>query len=296
MAPVTFFVREEALWMDLCLSERRIPETCLTACLSELAGRVRDILSSGGAMFAGDLVRRLGVPAAEIDLALWELVAAGLVTADGFDSLRMLINPRRKHTSGTRSRAKQAAGRWSLFRALDQEELTGAQAVVRREAEVESACRMLLARYGVVFRDLVERETTVPRWRELLGLLRRLEARGEVRGGRFVSGFGGEQFALPAALESLREARRSGIKIESVTIAAADPLNLIGIVVPGERVAAVAGNRVTFDESVLRPLGAKTEPNTDSQSSSRIGVTQSTRSSSFLPLAESSYEQQPPTA
>jgi ATP-dependent Lhr-like helicase len=248
MAPVTFFVREEALWMDLCLSQREIPETCLTACLSELAGRVRDILSSGGAMFAGDMVRRLGVPAAELDLALWELVAAGLVTADGFDSLRMLIDPRRKQSAATRARVKQAAGRWSLFRSLD------SQPVDRREAEIESACRMLLARYGVVFRDLLERETTVPRWRELQGLLRRMEARGEVRGGRFVSGFGGEQFALPAALDSLREARRGGIRLEPVTVAAADPLNLIGIVVPGERVPAVAGNRATFDEAVLTPL------------------------------------------
>jgi ATP-dependent Lhr-like helicase len=262
MAPVTFFVREEALWLDLCLSERQTPETCLTACLSELAGRVRDILSSGGAMFSGDMVRRLGVPAADLDLALWELVAAGLVTADGFDSLRVLIDPRRKQATATRSRVKQAAGRWSLFRSLDPvtDTRTGAsteaQKVVRREAEIESACRMLLARYGVVFRDLLERETTVPRWRELLGLLRRMEARGEVRGGRFVSGFGGEQFALPAALDSLREARRGGIRLEPVAVAAADPLNLIGIVVPGERVAAVAGNRVNFDESVLTPLEA----------------------------------------
>jgi ATP-dependent Lhr-like helicase len=223
---------------------------------------VRDILSSGGAMFAGDLVRRLAVPAAELDLALWELVAAGLVTADGFDSLRMLVDPRRKQVA---ARAKQAAGRWSLFRALDapRSGQVDPQAVIRREAEIESACRMLLARYGVVFRDLLERETTVPRWRELLQFLRRMEARGEVRGGRFVSGFGGEQFALPAALESLREARRSGIKLEPVTVAAADPLNLIGVVVPGERIAAVAGNRVTVDEAVLRPLDA---PKLSSQS------------------------------
>jgi ATP-dependent Lhr-like helicase len=300
MAPVTFFVREEALWMDLCLSERQIPETCLTACLSGLAGRVRDILSSGGAMFAGDLVRRLGVPAAELDLALWELVAAGLVTADGFDSLRMLIDPRRKQTSATRARVKQAAGRWSLFRALDSDAQAGAQAVTRREAEIESACRMLLARYGVVFRDLLERETTVPRWRELLQFLRRMEARGEVRGGRFVSGFGGEQFALPAALESLREARRSGIRLEPVTVAAADPLNLIGIVIPGERVAAVAGNRVTFEEAVLRPLEANPIGTQDTESANNPRLasrTWGTRSASLpLPLAESGYEQQPPTA
>ncbi len=293
MAPVTFFVREEALWMDLCLAERQIPETCLTACLSGLAGRVRDILSSSGAMFAGDLVRRLGVPAADLDLALWELVAAGLMTADGFDSLRMLIDPRRKQAAASRARVKQAAGRWSLFRALDSDPQTGAQAVTRREAEIESACRMLLARYGVVFRDLLARETTTPRWRELLGLLRRMEARGEVRGGRFVSGFGGEQFALPAALDSLREARRSGIKLEPVTVAAADPLNLIGIVVPGERASAVAGNRVTFDEAVLTPLDAR-EPAAGplTPRSAKYGAP----ISSLPLLAESNHEQQPPTS
>jgi ATP-dependent Lhr-like helicase len=113
---------------------------------------------------------------------------------------------------------------------------------------------MLLRRYGVVFRDLLERETTVPRWRDLLGILRRMEARGEIRGGRFVTGFNGEQFALPEALDSLREARRSGIKTEPVSIAATDPLNLIGVVIPGERVTAIAGNRVMLDESVLTPL------------------------------------------
>ncbi|WP_158748372.1 DEAD/DEAH box helicase [Acidobacterium sp. S8] len=286
MAPVSFFVREEALWMDLCLSERKIPETCLTVCLSELAGRVRSLLSSGGAMFAGDMVRMLGVPAAELDLALWELVAAGLVTADGFDSLRMLIDPRRKQTSGTRGRAKQAAGRWSLFRAL--QEQSGAEAILRREAEIESACRMLLARYGVVFRDLLEHETTVSRWRELLGIFRRMEARGEVRGGRFVSGFGGEQFALPQALDSLREARRGGLRMESVTVAAADPLNLVGTVIPGDRTAAVAGNRVTLDETVLTPLkGSSVDPEAERD-----------RLVSLLPLslAESGYGQQPPTA
>ncbi|HEX3436485.1 MAG TPA: DEAD/DEAH box helicase [Pseudacidobacterium sp.] len=293
MAPTTFFIREEALWMDLCLSQRQIPEACLTACLSELAGRVRDALSSGGAMFAGDLVRRLGIPAAEIDLALWELVAAGLVTADGFDSLRSLIDPRRKEVNGARARAKQAAGRWSFFRGIDE------QTPQRREAEIESACRMLLRRYGVVFRDLLEHETTVPRWRDLLGILRRMEARGEVRGGRFVSSFGGEQFALPEALDSLREARRSGIELEPVAVAAADPLNLIGVVVPGERLAAVAGNRVTLDESVLSPLELRSP--TLLQKAQKDGAPELVFhhrpdiSTLPLPLTESKYGR-PPTA
>jgi ATP-dependent helicase Lhr and Lhr-like helicase len=107
---------------------------------------------------------------------------------------------------------------------------------------------MLLRRSGVVFRDVLERETTIPRWRELLGMFRRLEARGTVRGGRFVNGFGGEQFAVPEAVAGLRETRlhSSERMDEAVTVAAADPLNLAGIVVPGERPAAVPGKTVTF--------------------------------------------------
>ncbi|WP_069955830.1 DEAD/DEAH box helicase [Pseudacidobacterium ailaaui] len=270
MAPVTFFIREEAFWMDRCLTQRQIPENCLAACLSGTASKVREVLLSSGAMFAGDLVRRLGISAAEIDMALWELVAAGLVTADGFDSLRMLIDPRRN----LGRRTKQAAGRWSLFRSAE-----GATPV-QRENEIESACRVVLRRYGVVFRDLLERETTMPRWRDLLGSLRRMEARGQVRGGRFVQGFHGEQFALPEALDSLREARREGTSSWTVNLAAADPMNLIGIVLPGERIAAVAGNRATLDENVWAPLQARNGTMVPGPS--------------FL-LTESNYEQPPTT-
>jgi ATP-dependent Lhr-like helicase len=129
-------------------------------------------------------------------------------------------------------------------------ESVGAQAE-RREAELESACWMLLRRYGVVFRDVLERETTIPRWRELQGMFRRLEARGSVRGGRFLSGFGGEQFAVPEAVASLRETRLSILE-EAITVAAADPLNLAGVVVPGERPAAVPGKTVTFLAGAVR--------------------------------------------
>jgi ATP-dependent Lhr-like helicase len=235
MAPVTFFIREEALWMDLCLRERQIPEGTLQACLSELAEKLRACLNGRGAMFSGDLVRCLGASPADLQRALWELVAAGLVTADGFDSLRALIDPRRKAT-----KQRNGAGRWSLLCGGANDDAG------RREAEIESACRVLLRRYGVVFRDLLAREGTMPRWRELLGIFRRMEARGEVRGGRFLSGFGGEQFALPEAVESLREMRRrpeDGVEIEA---AAADAMNLVGIVVPGERVTAVPGRFVRY--------------------------------------------------
>jgi ATP-dependent helicase Lhr and Lhr-like helicase len=252
MAPVTFFVREEALWMDRCLAERAIPEAALQGCLSELACQARGYLGQYGAVFSGDLVRGLGAPAEQVNRALWELVAAGLVTADGFDSLRVLIDPRRKAVlQGGLKRARNTVGRWCLLNpSAGLVESAGAQAE-RREAELESACWMLLRRYGVVFRDLLERETTVPRWRELLGMFRRLEARGSVRGGRFVNGFGGEQFAVPDAVASLRETRTHATD-ETVTVAAADPLNLVAVVVPGERPAAVPGKTVTFVAGAVR--------------------------------------------
>jgi ATP-dependent Lhr-like helicase len=261
IAPVTFFVREEALWMDLCLSQRQIPEANLNACLSDLANRVRSLLTDRGAMFAADLIRMLGVAGEEVHRALWELVAAGIVHADGFDSLRLLIDPRRKRAftapGSTKASARHASGRWALL--ADPEEPVplrelkhrdaeaAAQAAARRDQQIESACRMVLRRYGVVVRDVLARETTTPPWRELVGMFRRLEARGIVRGGRFVSGFGGEQFALPEAADSLRANRARTLgDMPPLTIAAADPMNLVDIVIPGERTASIAGNTVTL--------------------------------------------------
>jgi ATP-dependent Lhr-like helicase len=232
--------------MDLCLAQREIPETNLTATLSELANRVRSYLGERGAMFSGDLARALGTPAEDVSRALWELVAAGLVTADGFDSLRVLVDPRRKQMfagpAGVRKPARPSAGRWCMMRGPHAAE----QSAEWREAAVASACAVLLRRYGVVFRDLTERETAMPRWRELLGMFRRMEARGTVRGGRFVSGFGGEQFALAEALESLRALRKREKVAEPVTYSAADPMNLVGLVIPGEREAAIPGRCVTY--------------------------------------------------
>ncbi len=253
MAPITFFLREEALWMDLCLSQRQILEANLTVCLSDLANRLRSLLGERGAMFPAELARIVGVSGEDTGRALWELVAAGLVTADGFDSLRMLVDPRRKQMLATPVRVKSAAsvrnaaGRWSMLCAAAPMQESAGEAAAKHEAQIESACMVLLRRYGVVFRDLMARETSVPRWRDLLGMFRRLEARGTVRGGRFVSGFGGEQFALPEALESLRERRkRNAMESPEVTCAAADPMNLIGIVIPGERPPCIPGRTVTY--------------------------------------------------
>ena len=217
--------------------------------LSPIAAEVLRWLRGRGASFFADIVRGTGRLKAEVETGLWELVAAGYVTADGFDNLRSLIDPRRRagQGSGRSARPRHAVGRWSP---LD----TGEP--VERNRQVEAACWMLLRRYGVVFRELLARESGLPRWRELQVMMRRLEDRGEVRGGRFVSGFIGEQFALPVALESLRELRRleasqgEGAQPEIVTISAADPLNLVGIVVAGERIPAISGRYLTLRNGI----------------------------------------------
>ena len=196
-----------------------------------------------GASFFADIVRGTGKLKAEIETALWELVAAGMVTADGFDNLRSLINPKRRlgQGSGRVSRPRHTPGRWSL---LYPSEGTDHNRVV------EATCWMLLRRYGVIFREVLARESNLPKWRELLIALRRLEDRGEIRGGRFVSGFLGEQFALPEAVESVRAMRNLPASGETITISAADPLNLVGFIVPGDRVAAISGKYVSFRDGV----------------------------------------------
>lgn len=259
MAPITFFLREEALWMDLCLAQREIPEMNLTTSLSDLANRARSYLSERGAMFPGDLARALSASASDVSRALWELVAAGLVTADGFDSLRVLVDPRRKQMFAVPSRirrpARPSSGRWSMLRAPAGESLNVVEKSPEwRESAIESACHVLLRRYGVVFRDLMERETAMPRWRELLGMFRRLEARGTARGGRFVSGFGGEQFALPQAVESLRAMRGRSAESIAITYSAADPMNLVGVVIPGEREVSIPGRTVTYPAPTVAVL------------------------------------------
>jgi ATP-dependent Lhr-like helicase len=161
------------------------------------------------------------------------------VTADGFDNLRSLIDPKRRagQGSGRTTRPRHNAGRWALLHTDE---------VVERPRAVEAACWMLLRRYGIVVRDALAREANLPPWRELLAGFRRLEDRGEIRGGRFVDGFLGEQFALPVAVESVRAMRKIDAAQETITLSAADPLNLVGILVPGERVPAISGNTVTY--------------------------------------------------
>jgi ATP-dependent helicase Lhr and Lhr-like helicase len=237
VAPITFFIREEADWMMQHASLKDAQG------LSPVAGQVFDLLRQRGASFFADIVRATGKLKAEIETGLWELVAAGLVTADGFDNLRALIDPKRRagQGHGKAARPRHSAGRWAILHA---------DSAVEHERRAEAVCWMLLKRYGVVFRDLLVRESNLPKWRELQIAFRRLEARGEIRGGRFVDGFLGEQFALPVAVESLRATRKMPITGEMVTISAADPLNLVGVVVPGERVPAISGRSVTYRDGV----------------------------------------------
>jgi ATP-dependent Lhr-like helicase len=204
---------------------------------------VLEFLRQRGASFFADIVRGTGKLKAEIETALWELVAAGVVTADGFDNLRSLIDPKRRAGQGVgkTNRPRHSAGRWALLHA---------DATAERPRAVEAACWMLLRRYGIVIRDLLARESNLPPWRELLMGFRRLEDRGEIRGGRFVDGFLGEQFALPVAVESLRATRKIPPSDEVVTISAADPLNLVGVIVPGERIPAISGRTVSYCDGV----------------------------------------------
>jgi ATP-dependent Lhr-like helicase len=244
VAPITFFIREEADWMTLKHPGADQPEA---RGLSPGAHQVLDFLRQRGASFFADIVRGTGKLKAEVETALWELVAGGLITADGFDNLRSLIDPKRRagQGSGRTARPRHSTGRWALLHAGD---------AIEKTRSLESACWMLLKRYGIVFRDVIAREANLPTWRELLIAFRRLEDRGEIRGGRFVDGFLGEQFALPVAVESVRAMRKLPAANESITISAADPLNLVGILVPGERVPSISGRTVTFRDGVAETM------------------------------------------
>jgi ATP-dependent helicase Lhr and Lhr-like helicase len=242
VAPITLFVREDADWM---IAHREAGDAEMRG-LSPDGREVLQFLRQRGASFFADIVRGTRKLKAEVETALWELVAAGLLTADGFDNLRALIDPKRRsgQGSGRGARPRHSSGRWSLLYSGE---------IVERSRAVEATCWMLLRRYGIVFRELLTREAILPKWREVLIALRRLEDRGEIRGGRFVSGFLGEQFALPVAVESLRAQRGLESSGETVMVSAADPLNLVGIIVPGDRVAANSSKTVAFRDGVAVP-------------------------------------------
>jgi ATP-dependent Lhr-like helicase len=235
--PITLAFRRELGWLlGAVRGEEPAPSP-----VTEPAARVLDVLRQRGALFLDDLGRGAGLAAAELTDALWELVGHGLVTSDGIQSLRDLMASGR----AMRRRAGAAQGRWSLVE-------SGARA-----KDFDAADRVagqLLARYGVVFREVTARESFTLPWRDVLRALRRREARGLARGGRFVAGFIGEQFAEPDAIEALRRVRTQragGEARETVRIRPGDPLNLVGIVTPGPRVPSTQRGMLVFEDGAL---------------------------------------------
>ncbi len=268
-APLALLLRSEMDWLRACAHAGE------SEALSAPATRIREVLNDKGASFLRDLVTATDLKATQVEDALWELVAQGHATADGFTSLRLLIDRHKGEKKSLFDAGRQgskisttrwretlrksrnrdahrgahahlsiaaAAGRWSLLPASDPGQIDP-----MRHAQ------QLLQRYGIVFRDLLQRESALPPWRDVLYSLRRLEARGEIRGGRFVNGFVGEQFALPEAVRSLRALRRAdtanALK-ETVIVAATDPLNLVGITSAGAKVPAVLGNKILYRDGI----------------------------------------------
>jgi ATP-dependent Lhr-like helicase len=260
-APITFYLRDCAAWLDFALREHAVDQANLTRALTPNAFRTWELLKQRGACFAEDIQRLLSVSSLESQHALWELAASGLAAADGFDQLRSMIDRDRRNAATVSYRkVRSAAGRWSLLNAESPQPADALEKARYEDAAIESAARLLLSRYGVVFRDLLVLESNIPRWGLLLRMLRRLEDRGEVRGGRFVGGFGGEQFALPDVLDSLRAAKNRQEHC-SVNLAGADPMNLIGVLVPGERTHALPGRSFVYStEEVERPSPELSRP------------------------------------
>jgi len=257
--PLAFALREALP----ALLEVPPPEMDLLDDLSAGARAVLGFLQEHGAAFLSDIARASGRLPSQTEEALWELVARGLVTGDGIAGLRTLLLPdikrRRSHRrlrgirGGTAVRL-MPVGRWALLRTEDAAALPTGSAGPCAE---EFFAQQLLRRYGVVLRELLAREVRAPAWRALLRIYRRMEARGEIRGGRFVAGLVGEQFALPEAVDALRAVRRAIATDEVVCVSAADPLNLVGILTPGARVSPFSNQVIAYRNGVPVQIGAR---------------------------------------
>jgi ATP-dependent Lhr-like helicase len=254
VTPIALFLRQNSrFWQALRVSADRDPQLLLDS-LSGNASAALEVLSCRGASFSRDVAAACDLDDQELSGALAELVSAGLVVSDGFAGLRALIQaaPERQRPRDSRT---ALSGRWSIVGEESSE--------TAREMAVEAQALGFLRRYGIVFRRIVAREANAAPWRELTRVYRRLEARGEIRGGRFVAGMSGEQFASKEAVERLREIRRQKPDGAVVVISAADPLNLTGILMSNERVRAIAGHRIAWRDGIavsvmegdsLRPL------------------------------------------
>ena len=249
VTPITIALRGDLPWLLAAArggEEPALPEP----------GRSLDVLDAlrwQGALFRHDLAAAADLSPADIDAALWDGVARGLVTADGFRAIRSLLRrgdrqpfvPRRGLRRGAGAVPTGSAGRWSL--------LPNPMADADRDELAEAVAEQLAARWGVVFRDLAVRESLAVSWRDVLWAFRRMEARGTIRGGRFVTGFSGEQYAHPDAIDVLRSVRKQPRSGEIVRLSAADPLNLTGVVLPGPRVPAIGSNTVTYTDGAVAP-------------------------------------------
>ena len=285
-SPIALYQRENLTdWLTLTVPTPAIE-------LSVTSQAVFDTLQSGGALFFSELVRRTGLLPSQVEDALSQLAAVGRVTSDSFDGLRALLVPSNKRPTFGRNIAKRRrrtnlasiefAGRWSIlprssgFPAAE----SSSNGADLRETAVEKVARVLLRRYGIVFRRLLERETFPITWFELGRVYRRWEARGEIRGGYFVGGVSGEQFALPEAIGLLRSIRKTSPNGELITLSAADPLNLQGIITPGSRVAAFTANRILFRDGLpiavleageIRKVSDENVPDLQIENALRIG-------------------------
>ena len=270
--PLAFVLRADLPW--LLQAHRGVSES-----VDPTVGAAADVLGAlreSGALFQAELVSGLSRLPVEVEEGLWALVAHGRVSADGFQAVRSLLGARERWArSRARQRAKRglrrglregpdgaAEGRWSLF--------PHARPVEEPDRLAEALAEQLLARWGVVFRDLMVRENLAVPWREIVWAFRRLEARGVVRGGRFVAGFSGEQFALPEAVESLRAVRRKAPAGEVVRVAASDPLNLVGILTPGPKVPASRQHAVVYRNGM--PQGDPAEKSAQSPVGGAVAV------------------------
>jgi len=285
-SPIALYLRENlANWLALTL-----PNSATE--LSVKSQGVFEALQSGGALFFSELVSRSGLLPSQVEEALSQLAALGLVTSDSFDGLRALLVPSNKRPTFGRSTAKRRrrtnlasiefAGRWSLLprNGVLPAAIGAPNGAGPREAAIEKFARVLLRRYGIVFRRLLERESFPGTWYELGRIYRRWEARGEIRGGYFVGGVSGEQFALPEAIGLLRSIRKSSANGELITLSAADPLNLQGILTPGARIPAFTANRILFRDGLpiaalesreIRKLSDEPIPDLQIENALRIG-------------------------
>jgi len=281
--PITMVLRDSLDWV-LGPTERD------AAGLTGAAKEVVEVLSRRGASFLSDIVSATNRLPSDVDEALWTLAASGRVTVDGVEALRQRLGGavRRPQRRGRNARLKRdgqqrrrSYSRWSLLESFDPV-----------DDRSEPIARQLLDRYGILFPELLARDALTYRWRDLVRVLRRLEARGEIRGGRFVSGFVGEQFALPEAIESLRKSKNSEPNGRFIALSACDPLNLAGIISPGPRVAALVRNRLVVRDGL--PIALMENGSLVGLANVSPEIMEQARVVLSVPIAQSAYQMDQP--